>query len=167
MVKVADAPSPGWYPDPRGGNRLRWWDGTDWTDHFRGPPGAGAIAAFAATEAAAAKAAQAAGVGRGGSVAGGGGGMSRADVDEAINQAREVARGEMERAADLLTQRAENAARQVKPLVTEYTSQLFRWVRVAAVIAVLVAVGWVLFQVFVQVSFFEWVGDRIDNLTDE
>ncbi|MEZ5343738.1 MAG: DUF2510 domain-containing protein [Acidimicrobiales bacterium] len=24
---------PGWYPDPRRQFELRWWDGTDWTEH--------------------------------------------------------------------------------------------------------------------------------------
>ena len=23
----------GWYPDPAGHARLRWWDGARWTDH--------------------------------------------------------------------------------------------------------------------------------------
>jgi uncharacterized RDD family membrane protein YckC len=26
------APAPGWYADPRGERRLRWWDGAAWTD---------------------------------------------------------------------------------------------------------------------------------------
>jgi hypothetical protein len=29
------APSPGWYPDPAGGNDLRFWDGAQWTDRTR------------------------------------------------------------------------------------------------------------------------------------
>lgn len=31
-------PPPGWYPDPAGAPRLRWWDGAAWTAHLSGPP---------------------------------------------------------------------------------------------------------------------------------
>lgn len=32
---MADEPQAGWYPDPSGDpTRLRWWDGTQWTDQF-------------------------------------------------------------------------------------------------------------------------------------
>jgi Protein of unknown function (DUF2510) len=27
-------PAPGWYPDPAGTNRRRWWDGRAWTEYF-------------------------------------------------------------------------------------------------------------------------------------
>jgi hypothetical protein len=30
-------PSPGWYSDP-GGDQLRWWDGSEWTDDVRAKP---------------------------------------------------------------------------------------------------------------------------------
>jgi len=29
----------GWYPDPAGTPRSRWWDGTQWTDNFADPSG--------------------------------------------------------------------------------------------------------------------------------
>lgn len=32
-VPTATAPPPGWYADPDGGDRRRWWDGTRWTEH--------------------------------------------------------------------------------------------------------------------------------------
>jgi hypothetical protein len=37
-MKLADAPPPGWYPDPEGTSRLRWWEGIDWTDLYRARP---------------------------------------------------------------------------------------------------------------------------------
>ncbi|MDC4232277.1 DUF2510 domain-containing protein [Actinomyces sp. B33] len=35
-------PIPGWYPDPAGSARLRWWDGAAWTDRLIDQPEAGA-----------------------------------------------------------------------------------------------------------------------------
>ncbi len=35
------AKGPGWYPDPWGGQGLRWWDGSNWTEHVQGQPPAG------------------------------------------------------------------------------------------------------------------------------
>lgn len=31
---VGRSPDPGWYADPDGGNRWRWWDGGRWTDQY-------------------------------------------------------------------------------------------------------------------------------------
>ncbi|MDQ2728976.1 MAG: DUF2510 domain-containing protein [Actinomycetota bacterium] len=35
-AQPAGSPPPGWYPDPQGQHRLRWWTGTGWTDHVTG-----------------------------------------------------------------------------------------------------------------------------------
>ena len=32
---MANQVPPGWYADPTGGDRLRWWDGTQWTQQVR------------------------------------------------------------------------------------------------------------------------------------
>ncbi|PPF70024.1 hypothetical protein C5E16_03680 [Clavibacter michiganensis] len=38
----------GWYADPAGSDRLRWWDGTRWTDHLTDVPAAASPAASSA-----------------------------------------------------------------------------------------------------------------------
>ncbi len=169
-MRVADAPRAGWYPDPQGGSRLRWWEGTDWSDLYRAPPspseldikahhgapGSGVPGTTAhstsprlAVPAAAAERA----------------GLTRRDADELIAEVRKVTRSEVDRAADVFTQRVTSATRQIQPMISEYTSKILRWVRIAAVIAFVLLVGWLVFQAVVQVSLFEWIGDRIDNLT--
>ena len=35
------AKGPGWYPDPWGGEGLRWWDGSNWSEHVQGQAGPG------------------------------------------------------------------------------------------------------------------------------
>ena len=31
-------PAPGWYPDPAGSPRLRWWNGGMWTEQYQPIP---------------------------------------------------------------------------------------------------------------------------------
>lgn len=50
MTTPSNAPVPaGWYADPAGSPRSRWWDGTQWTDHYQEPytPATAAAAAKA------------------------------------------------------------------------------------------------------------------------
>lgn len=181
-MRLADAPPPGWYPDPAGTSRLRWWEGTDWSDHYRARPSTAELEA------------RAIGLrtgGSGGAAAGAAGGERRPrvsaavgevgaassalveqrqalrrDTEDIITEVRKVARSEVDRAADLFSQRARMATRELQPLITQYSTKLFRWLRVLALVVVVLLVGWVVFQVVVQQSLFDWIGDRIDNLSD-
>jgi Protein of unknown function (DUF2510) len=159
-MRLADAPPAGWYPDPEGGARLRWWEGSDWTDDYRPPPSETerTAAAYLAQLPTAGTdvAAEARQLRR----------VSRTDTEEIIAQVRQAARSEIDRAADVFSQRARAATREFQPLVTEYTNKLFRWLRIIAVIVVVLVIAYVVFQAIAQESFFDWLGDRIDNLSD-
>lgn len=162
-MRLEDAPPPGWYPDPQGGSRLRWWEGADWSDRFRAPPTRSEVdrrALISAThveeqdlQLSEFQAQQM-------------GSLSRQDSNAIINQVRMAAREEAERAASMFGDQARSATRELQPLISQYTSRITRWVRLASVIAIVVLIGWLAFQIFAQVSMFEWIGDRIDNVTD-
>ncbi len=162
-MKVEDAPPPGWYPDPEGYSRLRWWEGTDWSDRFRAPPTPSEFDLKDQTYGYADE--QPTGRSfydqRASSLS------TRSDSDALVNQVRMAAREEAERAATLFGQQARAAARNVGPLISEYTNKVIKWVRILSVIAILLLIGWLAFQLFAQVSLFEWIGDRIDNVTDQ
>ena len=174
-MRRVDAPRAGWYPDPESRTSLRWWDGLDWTDVRRAPPSdaemiaaeadarfrasandfapgfnRSASTAVAATSAAAAASSAAA-----------------AQSQAVINEVREATRTEMERAAQTFRRQAEAARENWTPLITEYTNKLLRWVKFAIVLGVLIFAVWLAFQIFAQASLFQWIGDRIDNLTDQ
>jgi Protein of unknown function (DUF2510) len=163
-MRVEDAPPAGWYPDPEGGSRLRWWEGTDWSDRYRAPPTRSEVDRRALVRETHRgdddldvdvhqQRAQL-------------GSLNRQDSEAIISQVRQAARAEAERAAGMFRQEARSAADNLTPLITEYTSKLVRWIRIASVIAVVLLIGWVAFQIFAQVSLFDWIGDRIDNISD-
>ena len=83
-----------------------------------------------------------------------------------VNQVRMAAREEAERAAALFGAQARAATRNIAPLISQYTNRVIKWIRILSVIAIVLVIGWIAFQIFAQVSMFEWIGDRIDNLTD-
>lgn len=166
-MRLADAPPAGWYPDPAGGSRLRWWEGTDWTDHYRPRPTVSEIdQTFAYHGEAAASA-----VGRATGLPVTATPEYRREVrresEEIIAEVRKVARDEVDRAADLFSQRARAATRELQPLISQYTTKFFRWLRIALVIVVVLVIAWFVFQLIVQQSLFDWLGDRIDNLTED
>jgi hypothetical protein len=160
-MRIIDAPQAGWYPDPDGRERLRWWDGLDWTDIRRAPPSTAELTRAEASLVPEMPVGQSPPVGQQY------GGYSRQDTQEIIAEVRTAARQEFDRAADEFSERANTAVRSFTPLITEYTSKLFRWVKSALVVAALLFVVWLVFQAIASQSLFDWIGDRIDNLTEE
>lgn len=169
-MRRVDAPPAGWYPDPESQTSLRWWDGLDWTDAWRAPPSQAELISFenqAAFEAAhryippsAADAASTLA-----DVASSRAG--RTDSQQVIEEVRRAARGEVDRAADVFARQARAMQQDIAPLISGYTNRLVRWIRFAVVVAIVLLVAYFLFQVFAQASLFEWIGDRIDNITDQ
>ena len=166
-MRGLSAPAKGWYPDPAGGVRLRWWDGTDWTESYRSRPGAGEFLAMARLDAIArdegvrTAADEIATSGRDM------GGLSRTDAEEIISQVRQVARNEVNRASDVFSERARTATSELEPLISQYTSRFFRWLKIVLIVIVVLAVAWFVFAAIANATFFEWLGDRIDNVTDD
>jgi Protein of unknown function (DUF2510) len=164
-MRRADAPRAGWYPDPENRTMLRFWDGLDWTDARRSPPSTAELISFEQRDAFAAAhqyvppvaaAARAASDHRG-----------RPGNQQVVEEVRLATRSEVDRAADLLSQRARQVQRDIVPLVTEYTNRIVKWIRFAAIVAIVLLAAYFVFQVIAQASLFDWIGDRIDNFTDE
>jgi hypothetical protein len=157
VVKVSEAPRSGWYPDPEGGSRLRWWDGGDWSDRYRTRPDESATQRQATAAAAA-------------------GGLDTqtwgtADIPETtqavVDQVRMAARQEAHYAAQEFERRAREITGSIPPLISQYTNKFVRFVRIGLTLAIIVLVIWFGYQLWVQKSIFDWIGDRIDNLTDQ
>ena len=128
-MRKIDAPPAGWYPDPEHRLRLRWWDGLDWTDIRRAPPSNAELIVAEENREFFDERAQS----RSGKFPRAGG-VSQQDASEIIAEVRNVARQEVDRAAQEFSHRANTAVRSVTPLITEYTSQFKTWFRLAIVI---------------------------------
>jgi len=158
MTAPADAPPRGWYPDPEGGTRLRWWDGTDWSDHYRPRPTEAELHRLRSTASTPMMPSVA--------PAGERRALARSEVETIVAEVRQAARSEVERAADLFTQRARGATRELQPLVSEYTNRILRWLKLAVVVVVVLVIAWFVFEAVAQATFFDWLGERIDRLTE-
>ncbi len=164
-MRRIDAPRAGWYPDPESRTALRWWDGLDWTDARRAPPSQAELLSFesqAAFEQAhryvpPTEDAFAAAAGRAG----------RPDSQQVIDQVRRATREEIDRAADVFARQARSMRAEIEPLISQYSSRVVRWIKIAAIVAIVLLVAYFVFQVVAQASLFEWIGDRIDNLTNQ
>ncbi len=164
-MRYVDAPRAGWYPDPESRTSLRWWDGFDWSDIRRAPPSnAELLAAEQLQEFFANNELVASGREAGSRAAAG---MSRQDSAQLVEEVRMAARQEIDRAAQEFSDRATTAIRRVSPLVSEYTNKLSKWIRRAVIISIVLLAAYFVFQVIAQKSFLDWVGDRIDSITEE
>lgn len=142
---------------------LRYWDGLDWTEARRAPPSASELLmveqreAFEAAHQYVAPTDVSSLMSR----------VGRADTHQIVEDVRLAARDEVDRAAEMFARQARSLQRDIVPLVSEYTNRIVKWIRFAAIVAVVLLVAYFLFQVIAQASLFEWIGDRIDNLTDD
>lgn len=158
-MRREDAPRAGWYPDPGGRDNLRYWDGLDWTEARRAPPSQAELRSYE-TEMAATAAASF------DYVAPTSPPSARVDT-QVIEEARRATREEIDRAAQIFSERARSMRRDIEPLISQYTNKIVKWIRFAAIVAVVLLVAYFVFQVVAQASLFEWIGDRIDNFTDD
>ena len=162
-MRKVDAPRAGWYPDPQSRTNLRWWDGLDWSDIRRAPPSGAELIAVEENREFYERAALRPPDARPPLAHG----LARSDVDSIVAEVRHAARSELDRASQEFTHRATTAVRSVGPLISEYTSHLKKWARRALIIAIALFVAYVAFQFLAQASFFEWLGDRIDEIEFE
>ena len=166
-MRRVDAPRAGWYPDPESRTSLRWWDGLDWTDARRAPPSQAELISFENQEAVEAARRDARPAETASSLAQTAATRAGRDSQQVIEDVRRAARSEVDRAADIFARQARTMQAEITPLITRYSNRVIRWIRVLVVVAIVLLIAYIAFQVVAQASFFEWIGDRIDNLTDD
>lgn len=159
-MKLEDAPRAGWYPDPELSGLLRWWEGADWTDEHRSLPTASELADTPRTVVKRVESPeQAFEVPRGARVA-------PPDTEQIVAQVRAAAREEMDRAARMVTRQTRTAISEGRSLVDNYIGKILRWIRIAVLVVAIAVIIWFVLQSILQVTLLDWVGDRIDNLSD-
>ena len=161
-MRREDAPRAGWYPDPQGRDNLRYWDGLDWTEARRAPPSRAELLSYE-SQMAAVQPFQYIAPTPGGVTPG----HLPPDSQQVVDEVRRATRSEIDRAAQVFSDKARAMRRDIEPLISQYTNRLVKWIRFAAIVAVVLLVAYFVFQVVAQASLFEWIGDRIDNLTDD
>lgn len=158
-MKLEDAPPPGWYPDPERSARLRWWEGTDWSDEIRAIPSptelANTVSAANDGDEAPAPRRVAAGRPR----------TDQLDTDRIVAQVRTAAREEVDRAAELFAHRIRSAINHGRSVVANRIDPVVRWLKIAVVVVAVAVVAWFVLQFIAQITLLEWLGDRIDNIT--
>ena len=162
-MRREDAPRAGWYPDPQGRDNLRYWDGLDWTEARRAPPSRAELLSYE-SQMAAVQPFQYTPP----SVAGGSPGPRVRPTRSRSSTRSAAPPGARSIVPPLMfSERARAMRRDIEPLISQYTNRLVKWIRIAAIVAVVLLVAYFVFQVVAQASLFEWIGDRIDNLTDD
>lgn len=155
----------GWYPDPSGGTRLRWWDGEDWTDHFRTRPLDSFGHGF--PDAASGMVAAQGAAGELGSrdvdrIVGAVQNTTRTEMNRAVGEIQQAARGEVDRVVGEVRRQVNN----VTPLITDTVGQVTRYLRWAAIIAFLLVVAYFVIQIVAGIGIAELVGDIADRIID-
>ena len=168
-MRRAAAPAAGWYPDPEHRQRLRWWDGLDWTDIKRAPPSDAELlkAEELFVEHDEASMPETVGAGVRGASQFTNAARSRRDTTALVEEVRAAARQEVDRAAQQFSDRATTAVRSVSPLISEYGNQVKRWVRRAVILSVVLLALYFILQTIGQAAILDWIGDRIDNVTED